>query len=115
MTRLALCLACALLLAAPASAAAPSRVLVKADEWSLVLSRQTLPPGSAIVQLLNRGEDGHDLRVQRVGGVRSVGLPETRPGKTADLRLKLRRGRYRLWCSLPGHRAAGMRATLRVR
>lgn len=111
----ALVIACALLLAAPASAAAPSRLLVEADEWSLVLSRPGVPSGSLIVQLLNRGEDGHDLRLRRVGGGRTVGVSETRPGRTAELRLRLRRGSYRLWCSLPGHRAAGMRATLRVR
>jgi uncharacterized cupredoxin-like copper-binding protein len=30
------------------------------------------------------------------------------------LTVRLSRGRYRLWCSLPGHRELGMRATLRV-
>jgi len=28
--------------------------------------------------------------------------------------LRLSRGRYRLWCSLPGHAKLGMEATLRV-
>jgi hypothetical protein len=100
--------------------AAPARLLVEAREFSLVLSRPSLAAGSAIVQLAVRGEDGHDLRFVRVDARgRSKGaeraIPETRPGETADWRGTLRRGRFRLSCSLPGHAAAGMRATLRVR
>jgi uncharacterized cupredoxin-like copper-binding protein len=32
-----------------------------------------------------------------------------------ELRAMLRPGNWRLWCSLPGHAKAGMRATLIVR
>ena len=108
-------IALALLLAAPAQAAAPSRLLVEADEWGLAMSRQSLRAGALTIQLVNRGEDGHDLRIRRVGGMASRGVGETPPGGMAQFRLRVRRGSYRLWCSLPGHRAAGMRATLRVR
>jgi hypothetical protein len=112
-------LALALLAAAPAVAGArrpPSRLLVEAREFNLVLSRSTLKPGRAIVQLAVRGEDGHDLRIVRADGTgRAHRIAETRPGETADWRGRLRRGRYRLYCSLPGHAAAGMRARLRVR
>ena len=43
------------------------------------------------------------------------GVPETQPGATALTRLSLHPGRYVLFCSLPGHRARGMQAHLRVR
>jgi hypothetical protein len=72
---------------------ATARMLVTADEWTLVSSRQRITAGKLEMQLYNRGEDGHDLAAGRRG-----------PS-----------GRYRLWCDLPGHRAAGMRASLRVR
>jgi hypothetical protein len=98
---------------APA-AKAPARLMVEAREFSLVLSRTRLEAGPAIVQLAVRGEDGHDLKLVR-RGVRARGVAETRPGETADWRGTLRPGRWRLYCSLPGHAAAGMRATLRVR
>jgi uncharacterized cupredoxin-like copper-binding protein len=32
----------------------------------------------------------------------------------SELRTRLRAGKFKLWCSLPGHAAAGMRATLRI-
>jgi hypothetical protein len=107
--------ALALLGAAPGEARAPGRLMAQADEYSLVLSRQSIVRGPALLQFLNRGEDPHDLKLQRVGGSRVVSLPETRAGEIAHADLRLRTGTYRLWCSLPGHRALGMRAKLRVR
>jgi hypothetical protein len=105
-------------LAAPASAAAPSRVLVEATEFRFALSRTTVKAGPAIVQLAVRGEDPHDLRLApprgRASGRPAV-VPETLPGAVAEWRGKLTRGRWTLYCSLPGHRAAGMRATLTVK
>ena len=103
------------LCAAPAEAAAPSRLLVESREFNLVLSRGSVRAGDAIVQLANRGEDPHDLRLRRVGGRGDGSIGETLPGEVAEWEGRLRRGRYRLWCTLEGHRALGMRAVLRVR
>jgi plastocyanin len=106
--------------AAPAQAAAPSRLLVEATEFRFTLSRTTVKAGPAIVQLAIRGEDPHDLRLvpARIKG-RAAGKPavvaETLPGAVAEWRGKLSRGRWTLYCSLPGHKKAGMRATLTVR
>ena len=116
-------LACAGLLGTALVASAPSRgadagprLLVTADEWSLGLSRSVLDPGHAIVQLYNRGEDAHDLRIRRVGRSHVTIGPETAPGEVSELTRRLRSGRrYKLWCSLAGHKELGMRAELRVR
>jgi len=101
--------------AVPGEARAPGRLMVQADEHSLVLSRQSVVRGPTLIQLLNRGEDPHDLRMQRIGGSRVVSLPETPSGGLTRAQVRLVTGRYRLWCSLPGHAALGMRAKLRVR
>jgi hypothetical protein len=100
-----------------APAATPSRLLVSENEFHTVLSRPQLVPGQAIIQLLNRGEDDHDLRLRRIthrNGAPVARWALTHPGDVTELSLRLSPGRYRLWCSLPGHRALGMRATLRV-
>jgi hypothetical protein len=101
-------------------AAAPARVMVEASEFRLQLSRAAIATGPAVVQLVITGEDPHDLRLVRLDGHgHRVGpqraIAETAPGGTAQWRGRLAHGRWRLWCSLPGHAAAGMRATLRVR
>jgi hypothetical protein len=113
--RIALLVALTFVLAAPAEAAAPSRLLVESREFNLVLSRGSVKAGDAIVQLVNRGEDPHDLRLRRVGGRGGGTVGETLPGEVGEWSGRLRRGRYRLWCTLEGHRALGMRAVLRVR
>jgi hypothetical protein len=97
------------------SAAPPARLFVNAKEFALILSRQRLRPGAARIQLYNGGEDAHDLRLKRIGGTRTLRIRETEPGDVSELRAMLRSGKWRLWCSLPGHAKAGMRATLVVR
>jgi uncharacterized cupredoxin-like copper-binding protein len=104
-------------LAVPATAAAPARLLVGGDEFRLTLSRASVKAGRVLVQLQNRGEDDHDLRLQRITSKPDAPVARwavTKPGELAELTLSLRRGRYRLWCSLPGHRELGMKATVRV-
>ena len=41
-------------------------------------------------------------------------LPNTAPGAHPQLSLEMRPGSYTLFCSLPGHEAKGMKATLVV-
>ena len=114
MTKLAAVGAVVAGLLAP-NAAAPARLGVSAKEFSFSLSRTTLRRGPAVIELDNFGEDVHDLRLRRVGGARTYGVPVTKPGKRAELDVRLRAGRYRLWCSLADHRARGMYATFRVK
>jgi len=92
----------------------PARLQVGADEFRYTLSRGRLRAGEAIVQLVNYGEDDHNLRLRRDGGTRTRRIPRTAPDEMNELRTVLRAGKWRLWCSLPGHEAAGMTATLRV-
>jgi hypothetical protein len=94
----------------------PARVQVIAKEYSLTLSRPEVPAGEVIVELLNRGEDAHNLHLlEPVEGSEAGSLPNTEPGALHDLKLTLRAGSFTLFCSMPGHEAKGMKATLIVR
>ena len=93
----------------------PARLQVTAKEFYLALSGRTVKSGPAIVELVNFGEDPHDLRLRRVGGTRVYRIPVVQPGKFRDLSLKLLPGRYKLWCGLPTHEALGMKAFVTVR
>ncbi len=93
-------------------------MLVEATEFRFTLSRTRVKPGPAIVQLAIRGEDPHDLELVPAGKARTArvaAVPETLPGGVAEWRGKLTKGRWTLYCSLPGHKRAGMRATLTVK
>ena len=95
--------------------ASPARVQVGADEFRYTLSRQSITAGPAIVQLVNYGEDEHDLRLRRIGGTRTYRIGKVRPGALAELETRFLPGRFTLWCSLGDHRRRGMTATLVVR
>jgi hypothetical protein len=107
--------------AAPVSPrhAPPAHMLVYAQEWSLWPSRTSVPSGRVVVQLWNRGQDAHDLRIRRVAHGRMVGraqaAPVTLSGAVSQASWTLAPGRYELYCSMPGHRARGMHVLVRVR
>ena len=95
--------------------ASPARVQVGADAFRYALSRQSIKAGPAIVQLVNYGEDEHDLRLRRIGGTRVYAIRTVRPGALAELETRFLPGRFTLWCSLSDHRKRGMSASLLVR
>jgi uncharacterized cupredoxin-like copper-binding protein len=98
-----------------AASPAPARLQVSADEFTYALSRQSLVAGPAIVELVNFGEDAHDLRLRRVGGTRTYRIGTVRPGTVGELDARFAAGRFTLWCSLADHRKRGMTASLVVR
>jgi plastocyanin len=116
--RLVVAAAAAAALIAPTPSAglapAPARVQVSAKEFFFSLSRHKVVAGPAIVELVNFGEDPHDLRLERIGGGRVWKTPLVYPGAYFDLEARLVPGRYRLWCSVANHRKLGMQAVLNV-
>jgi plastocyanin len=92
-----------------------SRVQVSAREFNFSLSRQTTRAGQTVLELVNFGEDPHDLRLRRVGGKRVYRVATTAPGKRSGLDFRTLPGRYILWCSIGDHRRLGMSAVLTVK
>jgi plastocyanin len=127
MRRLLACLLCAGLaalaggpLAAAAQKRTPTHLLIDAQEFSLWPSRSSVPAGTVLVELWNRGQDIHDTWIRRLNAAgQMVGpvlgrVPKTLPGKISQATWHLKAGRYELFCSMPGHMALGMHANLRV-
>ncbi len=96
-------------------AARTTRVQVVEDEWRATPSRTRVRPGTLKVEVVNMGEDDHNLVIARAGGGgrRSTGV--LRPDERETLTLSVRRGTYKLWCSISDHAARGMRSSIRVR
>ena len=93
----------------------PRYVSATTTEFDIALSRSLVGAGVVRVELRNKGEDPHDLVVAReAGGAPLHTFPEHDPETYSDAEIALGAGRYRLFCSLPGHAGFGMEATLRV-
>jgi uncharacterized cupredoxin-like copper-binding protein len=92
---------------------APKSVPVTESEFKIDLTSTTLTAGTYTFNLTNKGHVGHDL-VFDGPGVDNEKTPVIDPGKTAKLRVDLKSGTYKVYCSVPGHEQAGMKLELKV-
>ena len=83
-------------------------------EWTVRPSYRILAAGPIDFNVNNRGEDDHNLTV-RDDKSRELGKIDLAPGDVGTLTVTLGLGTYTLYCSLPDHEAAGMKATINVR
>jgi uncharacterized cupredoxin-like copper-binding protein len=93
--------------------AAPKSVPVSEVEFKIELPSTTLSPGTYTFDLTNKGQVGHDL-VFNGPGVDNEKTPVIDPGKTAKLSVDLKSGTYDVYCSVPGHKQAGMDVKVKV-
>ena len=89
-------------------AAAATTVTVKASEFKFVLSKKTAPHGVVAFKVTNKGHIAHDFKI---AGKKT---PMLKPGKSATLKVTLKKGSYKYICTVPGHAAAGMRGTFKA-
>ena len=94
----------------------PYAVQVQGFEFGLQLSKAAVSTGDVRVEFnLARAEDPHNLWLVREDGTGNAHAFDEEPsGAVVAKTLPLTRGRWKLFCSLSGHEAAGMRATLTV-
>jgi len=85
-------------------------ITMNATSFSFEPSEITLRAGEEVTISMHSEGAFHDLRVQGKGHV--VGA---NAGKAENGGLRIDKpGRYTFWCSVPGHRSAGMEGTLIV-
>jgi uncharacterized cupredoxin-like copper-binding protein len=114
--------------------AAPTVLTVRERDFAISVPTRTVARGDFVLRAENRGPDAHELIVVRLGKgalpLRSDGITvdedavedETAgalepddPGTVRDLRVRLKPGRYVLFCNMTGHFMGGMHTTLVVR
>ncbi|MEA2353379.1 MAG: hypothetical protein QOJ14_1793, partial [Thermoleophilaceae bacterium] len=84
-------------------------------EFSITLSRRTLPAGQVSIELANMGQDPHDLRVERADSpATAFSFTLAKPRTVSSRKLVLAPGEWKLYCTLDGHAAAGMSTTVTV-
>ena len=96
-----------------AKPAAPKKVAVSETEFKITLPMRSLTAGGYELDVKNDGRVSHDLVVTGPAAS-NVKTPLIAAGKTATLRVTLKRGTYELYCSVPGHKQAGMDLKLMV-
>jgi uncharacterized cupredoxin-like copper-binding protein len=77
-------------------------------------SALTAKAGTVTIDFTNSSPLAHNFTVQQGTSGPVVGATPTFMGGTKTLTLKLKAGTYTFYCSVPGHRAAGMQGTLTV-
>jgi uncharacterized cupredoxin-like copper-binding protein len=100
----------------PAGGAAPAAntVPVSETEFKITLPAEKFAPGKLTFTVKNAGKIPHDLVVSGPGVSGAAKTPLLSSGQSATLTVTLAAGSYTLYCSVPGHRAAGMSAKLTV-
>lgn len=101
--------------AEPSDAGGKSYLQVSAREYYYGLSRTTVRPGKVSIELVNYGEDDHDLALRRRGGGPTIRMSTVKPGERGHITATLKSGRYSLWCTIGDHKSRGMKASLRVK
>jgi plastocyanin len=103
---------------APSGASAGGgRLSLAADpsgQLKFTQSTLTAKAGTVTIAFTNSAPVVHNLTVQQGTGGAVLGATPTFHGGTKTLTLKLKPGTYTFFCSVPGHRAAGMQGTLTV-
>jgi uncharacterized cupredoxin-like copper-binding protein len=75
-------------------------------------SHLTAPAGKVTISFKNMSPLMHNMTIAQ--GTKVLGATSTFEGGTKTLTLDLKPGKYVFYCSVPGHRAAGMEGTLTV-
>jgi plastocyanin len=70
--------------------------------------------GKVSIDFTNSSSTPHNVTVESSSGT-AVGNTETFAGGSKTLALTLKAGTYKFFCSVPGHRMAGMEGTLTVK
>ncbi len=94
---------------APAKLAA-TKVPVSEAEFKITLGSSDLKAGEITFEAKNDGKIPHDLAIKGTSDKTKL-IPA---GGTAELKVTLKPGKYELYCTVPGHEAAGMKLNITV-
>ncbi len=101
--------------AAPATAVASAVLIAANPSGSLMFTtdKLTAKAGKVTIKFTNSSPLNHNFTLATASGT-MLGATPTFTGGTKTLTLDLKPGTYTYYCSVPGHRMAGMQGTLVV-
>ncbi|HEX9598772.1 MAG TPA: plastocyanin/azurin family copper-binding protein [Gaiellaceae bacterium] len=99
-------------IAAPLTKATTSTTVTvtigKPTEFHFLLSKTTVPHGTVVFKLVNKGKIAHDFSISGKTS-KKIG-----PGKSGSLTVALTKGKKPYKCTVDAHAAAGMKGVLKV-
>jgi uncharacterized cupredoxin-like copper-binding protein len=89
------------------AAAAGKKVAVSEVEYKIELSKTAFASGTYTFDVSNKGTIVHNLTITGPG-ISKEATQDISAGGSGSVTVKLERGTYDFYCSIPGHKAAGM-------
>jgi plastocyanin len=89
-----------------------ARLEIAETEFKIRVPATTIAPTTVDIQVANDGKTIHNLVIKGPGVIKST--KDLKPGEQDSFQVELKSGTYELYCSIPGHKAAGMDAKLTV-
>lgn len=98
----------------PPNVHAAADIKIAAREFLYVPKDLSAEPGEVTFVVTNEGAIEHNFVVEDSAKKAAATIPIIEPGQTLRVIATLRPGTYTIYCSLPGHREAGMVAALKA-
>ena len=111
---LGLAAACSSPAATPAGTPEEGVVAVSAREYSFDPKTISVPAGTVVFRITNRGNETHVFEIFDAARNELDEIEDIVPGRSADLSIELAPGEYEYVCKLNAHDRAGMVGTLTV-
>jgi uncharacterized cupredoxin-like copper-binding protein len=84
-----------------------TKVRVGEVEYKIELPKTTFAPGSYTFDVENKGQIPHNLTITGPG-ISKEATADISAGSSGSVTVKLERGSYDFYCSIPGHKQQGM-------
>ena len=94
------------------AAAGGQKVSVGEVEYKIELPKTTFAPGKYTFEVENKGRIPHNLTIKGPGGTEAT--QDISAGSSSSVTVKLERGTYDFYCSIPGHKQQGMEQKVTV-
>jgi uncharacterized cupredoxin-like copper-binding protein len=98
----------------PAGASSKTtKVKAVETDFKIALSKKSFSPGNYTFVAENKSKITHALEITGPG-LKNAATPDIAPGKSLDLKVTLKSGKYDIFCPIPGHKALGMNVNVTV-
>ncbi len=94
---------------------APAPVVLAATEFKWTPKDVSVAAGDITFSVANKGTVEHNFVIEDAKGKVLKEVDAILPGKTMQVKVTLKAGKYTIVCTVPGHREAGMVGTLTVK